>query len=271
MDTDVVWFEDEEFIPLAIRQYSRELKESTDKHKKEVEQIEFLDAESDICCLTDMNISATPLNAISCEKGNDHSKVKDLQSFSLDDLPRSYRSNDILDLIKSVADLTVMVHLPWTNKTGFFWQGTGKVDQVFIFKENTQCKCQKCKLSDSPSKTWGKVMIATSTNLLKACTFVTEIKCTFFLDNGETKDKVKHLFGDAYVSNYRGVCKFFCYSCDMDLLEKLNAYLEVFSEKWMDAFEHFYKTVKSEEERFLVMVSHPHASIKHIFLGNGAN
>ncbi|KAK6973515.1 Transcription elongation factor SPT6 [Biomphalaria glabrata] len=236
-----VFLEREEiFVPLALHQYLGDVNQENNDEQKGDKQIELLTVPSGISCQSAM-----------------------LSRHHLIQLP----NDDILALIKSVAELAVVVHVPVSKQAGLYWQGTGKVEEVFIFKENTQCRCMKCKASGNPSKEWGKVMIATSTKLLTACKYVTEIKCTLFHDSEEGEATLDYLNGDAYTSNEWGVCKFFCYTCDMDLLNKLDAYLDVFEDKWIIAFAKYYKTIKSAEEKFLVMICHPHACKKHVSIG----
>ncbi|KAI8780859.1 uncharacterized protein LOC106059978 [Biomphalaria glabrata] len=263
-----VFLEREEiFVPLALHQYLGDVNQENNDEQKGDKQIELLTVPSGISCQSAMDVVKTPLNTIACENASDHSKFKDMKTLSLNDLPKTYQNDDILALIKSVAELAVVVHVPVSKQAGLYWQGTGKVEEVFIFKENTQCRCMKCKASGNPSKEWGKVMIATSTKLLTARKYVTEIKCTLFHDSEEGEATLAYLNGDAYTSNEWGVCKFFCYTCDMDLLNKLDAYLDVFEDKWIIAFAKYYKTIKSAEEKFLVMICHPHACKKHVSIG----
>ncbi|XP_055867576.1 uncharacterized protein LOC106072184 isoform X3 [Biomphalaria glabrata] len=263
-DESLIDVDEEDFVPLALHQYSNDA--NLDTRKTEIKKVDYLSAESGICCQSVMDTCKAPLKDIACEKGTNHSNVKDLNSLSVLDLPSSYQNDDMISLIKSAADLAVLIQVPWA-KTALFCQGTGKVDDVYIFKENTKCRCCKCRASEHPSATWGKVLIATSTNLLTASSKVSDIKCTFFYDNDETMHHVKHLQGDAYVSNMQGVCKFFAYTCDVELLEKLESYLDIFSEKWIVAYDKYSTTVKSVEDRLLIMVSHPHSCKKHVYIG----
>jgi hypothetical protein len=86
------------------------------------------------------------LRTISCGNGTDHSKYKDLSSFGFDDLPVNYQHEEMFNLVKSLADLTVMIQLPCSDNPERFWQGTGKVDDVFIYTgKDRQCPCLECK------------------------------------------------------------------------------------------------------------------------------
>ncbi|KAK6973513.1 hypothetical protein BgiMline_024734, partial [Biomphalaria glabrata] len=239
--------DDERFVPVALHQDSN--------------------GESGICYQTHSDVNKTPLSSVVCEKNTDHSLFKDLGSLSVEHLPKSYQQEDILALIKSVADLAVVIHVPVLNQAGLYWQGTGRVEDAFIFKENTICQCKKCQLSGNPSKAWGKVQIVTSTKLPTACRYVDNIKCTLFHDDEGKTENLAYLFGDAYIFNEGGVCKFYCYTCDMDLLNKLDAYLDTFESKWTSAFVKYFETVKSAEERLLVMICHPHGCKKYVSIG----
>ncbi len=230
------------------------------------------EAEHDICLQTGMAVSPAALQTISCENGTDHSKYKDLSSFGFDDLPLNYQHEEMFNLVKSLADLTVMIQLPCSDNPERFWQGTGKVDDVFIYTGKNPCPCLECKKQQNPdkkSKEWGHVRIVTSASLLSACKKVTSYKCTLFYDEDNTLDKRKVLFGEKIVCRTakKDICKFICATCDIDLLRKLDGYVDTFVNNWHAALEKYYNTVKSAEDKLLVMVSHPHGCKKHVSIG----
>jgi hypothetical protein len=43
----------------------------------------------------------------------------------------------VFNLVKSLADLNVMIQVPCSDNPERFWQGTGKVDDVFICLQKT--------------------------------------------------------------------------------------------------------------------------------------
>ncbi|KAK6964484.1 hypothetical protein BgiMline_031720 [Biomphalaria glabrata] len=220
----------------------------------------------DICLKNTMDLCLTPLQSLTCTKGTAHSSFIDLQNFSVSHLPPCYQHKEMFNLVTALADLVIMVQLP--QEENVYLQGTGKIDEVFInTNENHKCYCLKCSTSQNPSKEWGMIRIMTSANLLKGCKDATKYKCTLFFDEGE--DKVVNLLGNGIVkmdvdSDY---CTFFCISCDMDLVEKLDAHLDVFIENWSDAVVKYYPTVKCTDEKLIVIISHPHGCKKHISLG----
>ncbi|WP_407811022.1 hypothetical protein, partial [Staphylococcus aureus] len=77
---------------------------------------------------THSDVNKMPLSSVVCEKSTDHSLFKDIGSLSVEHLPKSYQHEKILDLIKSVADLAVLIHVPVLNQPGLYWQGTGRVE-----------------------------------------------------------------------------------------------------------------------------------------------
>uniref|UniRef100_A0A2C9KL20 Uncharacterized protein n=1 Tax=Biomphalaria glabrata TaxID=6526 RepID=A0A2C9KL20_BIOGL len=84
--------DDEPFVPVALHQDSN--------------------AESGISFQNHSDVNKTPLSSVVCEKSTDHSLFKDLGSLSVEHLPKSYQHEKILSLIKSVADLAVLIHVP---------------------------------------------------------------------------------------------------------------------------------------------------------------
>ncbi|KAI8796218.1 hypothetical protein BgiBS90_003985 [Biomphalaria glabrata] len=121
----------------------------------------------------------TPLQNVCCTKSTGHGSLKDLESFSIKDLPQSYQHVEMFNLIKAVADLTVMVQLPYEHKECSFLQGTSKVEDVFSNTHQTRpCTCPGCKNSKTPSMLWGMVRIVTSANFISGNKDVSKYKYT---------------------------------------------------------------------------------------------
>uniref|UniRef100_A0A2C9LFB5 Uncharacterized protein n=1 Tax=Biomphalaria glabrata TaxID=6526 RepID=A0A2C9LFB5_BIOGL len=182
-------------------------------------------------------------------------------------LPVCYQDEVMMELIRAFANLTVMIEV--FNKDGtLLIQGTGRINDVFLKKKATKsCSCRKCKISDSPSKEWGEIRIETSPELIPDLFESHLVKCTLFYNDNGTEE-MTYIFGDRIVKNpdREDMCNFMCVTCDTKLLETLDKMVDEFDAKWKKTFDKYVDTVKSEDEKLVVLVIHPEGQRKHVVI-----
>ncbi|XP_055865462.1 uncharacterized protein LOC106055276 [Biomphalaria glabrata] len=221
----------------------------------------------DIFLKKTMDLCLEPLESVECSKGTAHNSFIGLRDFTVENLPPCYQHREMFDVVMALADLVVMIQVPHEEKNVYL-QGTGKVDDVFFNKkENQKCSCFKCTTSQNPSKEWGVIRIVTSASLFKSCKDATNYRCTLFFD--EAEDQVVHVRGSNIVKmkSEEDLCKFVCITCDMDLVRKLDSYLNVFIKYWCAAVAKYYPTVKCSDEKLMLAICHPHGCKKYVTLG----
>ncbi|KAK0050051.1 hypothetical protein Bpfe_020602 [Biomphalaria pfeifferi] len=203
--------------------------------------------------------------------------------FSLNYLPACYQHDEMRNLIKSLADLTVKIKVKdvheirekfWKDKTHFFDEeprsksiilGSGKVEDVTLKDGPCPCRCQKC--ISVPKKKWGEIRILTSAQLLYDDKDAKQFVCTLFFDD-ETSHTITVIGEKIVVKNIeRDICIFTCVTCDLDLIACLESMLDKFEECWENAFDKYIHSVKWEDEKLIVLVSHPLGYKKHISIG----
>ncbi|XP_055870675.1 uncharacterized protein LOC129923490 [Biomphalaria glabrata] len=207
--------------------------------------------------------------------------------FSLNHLPACYQHDEMINLIKSLADLTVKIEVKdvheireqfWKDKIHFFEEdikskriilGSGKVEDVKLYSEKDAgpcpCRCKKCK--SVPKQKWGEIRILTSAQLLYDNKDAKRFVCTLFYDD-ETSHTITVIGENIVVKNIeRDICILTCVTCDLDLIACLESMLDKFEECWENAFDKYIHSVKWEDEKLIVLVSHPLGYKKHISIG----
>jgi hypothetical protein len=218
-----------------------------------------------------------------------HQKLITAKELSLTDLPPCYQhSSEMLNLIKSLADLTVKIEVKGVSEQRKqYWAnvesqkvidnlrpldimfGSGKVDDVlFCTEKDSQCPCTECL--KCPQTKWGEILIVTSAQLLYDDDDAKHFSCTLFYDDDQQMSTLKYVTGDRVVTRKleRDLCMFICATCDLNLLHKLESMLDRFEQCWEDAFEKYvHGGVKWVDERLIVTVSHPYGGRKYVSLG----
>ncbi|XP_055870323.1 uncharacterized protein LOC129923440 isoform X2 [Biomphalaria glabrata] len=141
--------------------------------------------------------------------------------------------------------------------------GSGKVDDVFI-RTDGPCPCHK------KCQEWGEIRVLTSAQLMYDDDDAKHFVCTFFYDDDDKRmDQQKSARGDRIVLRdlKKDVCMFLCVTCDVELVRTLEGMLDKFEQSWENAFDKYANTVKWENEKLTVIVSHPNGLRKHISLG----
>nr|KAI8745225.1 hypothetical protein BgiMline_020625 [Biomphalaria glabrata] len=221
-------------------------------------------------------------------RANNHQqKFLPFIDFSLNHLPACYQQDEMINLIKSLADLTVKIEVKdvheireqfWKDKIHFFEEdikskriilGSGKVEDVTLYSEKDAgpcpCRCKKCK--SVPKQKWGEIRILTSAQLLYDNKDAKRFVCTLFYDD-ETSHTITVIGENIVVKNIeRDICILTCVTCDLDLIACLESMLDKFEECWENAFDKYIHLVKWEDEKLIVLVSHPLGYKKHISIG----
>ncbi|KAH9488449.1 hypothetical protein Btru_062809 [Bulinus truncatus] len=165
--------------------------------------------------ITTIGVESAP--PVDCENQARHKEYIDINSFQKENLPPCYQHDEMLHLVKSLADLTVKIKVKNAHEQfKQFWKiehensflsrygswdtlfGSGKVDEVFYRTERDgSCECLECK--EVPKDKWGEVRILTSAQLAYDDEDATHFKCTLFYDDDSEKDRTTFLTGSKVV------------------------------------------------------------------------
>ncbi|KAK6959145.1 hypothetical protein BgiMline_036619 [Biomphalaria glabrata] len=227
-------------------------------------------------------------NITVCKKQATLSKLIPVKGITKSHLPESYQDNkDIFNFLMALADLTVKITTSFTSPnrpetypdtdvvypfqdmwgSGKERVATGWVDQIkrYSEKENLDCRCPKCRSSETPSKVWGDVTIVTNThNVFDR--FEAE-KSTCWLFYNDEAGPVTALKGRSmsYADMESGRSALVCSTCDMELLEKLSHAL-LLCEELKRKIEPAVSGIPIRPEESII-ISHPHGCPKHFWFG----
>uniref|UniRef100_A0A2C9LP40 Uncharacterized protein n=1 Tax=Biomphalaria glabrata TaxID=6526 RepID=A0A2C9LP40_BIOGL len=217
-----------------------------------------------------------------CKKNPGHVKFIPVETFKLEHLPEGYHDQDLYDLIKAVADLTVRVDVRLTSEDRpEFWPdknyaypfysirgkdilrtGSGRVSHITEYKS---CPCQKCLQSDEPNKVWWEVIVQTATHVVYDKAEASHTKFRLFYDRQDSP--VITLGNVSVCDSYlkRDQCYLACVTCDADLGSKVYDIKTRLDVLWRKVHNKYKQTRDIHKLTFIV--SHPHGCPKHISIG----
>ncbi|CAL1535078.1 unnamed protein product [Lymnaea stagnalis] len=225
----------------------------------------------------------------SCEKNPRHEGFIPVENFTVEHLPECYRdSNLIFDTIKALASITVLIkggfiskgrskedkeghpyHLSHCGGTSISSRGTGKLTHIRINKEedDKECPCRDCKEKSTPLKTWGFLSVFTAKHVIfddseaAAATFEMNYEL-----GGETVTKT--IEGACLEDSGTDTdwCRVVCPLHDIEFVRLVDKQLIVrYEDMHREVFRRYYKS--RDDEKMVVIVSHPHGCKKQISVG----
>lgn len=197
--------------------------------------------------------------------------------FKKSHLPEVYQSDDFMEFINVLCDLTVRITVnfisPGRPQSDPFYKsknkkvtmyGTGTVTDVKNLSEEANsfdCVCSTC-INETKANNW-TVTILTACHVVFDCLEVKNTTVDFFYDDERNVKQIKTLTG--FCVRERNIdqdtCFFQCLSEDIDLFSTLRTRLNQFKK----ADKTF--NVKPAIEQNVVVASHPHGLCKHITVG----
>ncbi|KAH9512182.1 hypothetical protein Btru_040991 [Bulinus truncatus] len=209
-------------------------------------------------------------------------------------IPEPYQdAEEVYKLVKAMAYLTVRLktnyvskkrprYLPRTNydyplyeKRGEkgYNSGTGRVCDV-VKMEKGQCSCKKCQdPKNSPSTTWWSVKIFTATHVVYDDNEAAQTTCNLFYDGGVQKEgrEKTDLVGckKIWLDVGGDLCLIETPTCDQNLATKLFDKIKKFNTYWQ-SLQTMYE-LDRQQEKLVMIVSHPHGSEKRISVGLGVD
>ncbi|XP_059169756.1 uncharacterized protein LOC131951380 [Physella acuta] len=223
-----------------------------------------------------------------CKKNPGHAGFVPVNDFKMEHLPPGYQDNDVVDLIKAMADLTVRICIkstsldrpefientkdpyPCYNERGTksLRSGTGRVDHVIQHteEENESCPCEDCMKSGSPSKVWAEVVVLTARHVIFDESEAKSSKCRlwFFEDKCPMVTVAGYklgMWGSGVGGDTRALC---CVTHDMDVAGKLQ-------KMWCRMYRACEKVKAKytpDVDKLIVIVSHPHGCSMHVSVGH---
>lgn len=222
-----------------------------------------------------------------CKKNPEHKEFIPIYDFNILNLPREYQDHEIVNFIKTIADLTVRVFVTMTStERPEFWPntkqpypfydkigcdvmrvGSGIVCKVTEVTDlnNEGCHCNTCKHSDTPSKVCGEIFVVTATHVVFDQTEAQKTKCRFFFDHQDgpifTCDPYTMVQAD--VESDRCIIK--ATTCDVNLFNKLQIALRQSDVIRSRMIERYWSS--NGQYNLCIITSHPHGCPKYVCVG----
>uniref|UniRef100_A0A2C9KNP9 Uncharacterized protein n=1 Tax=Biomphalaria glabrata TaxID=6526 RepID=A0A2C9KNP9_BIOGL len=234
---------------------------------------------------------------VGCKKNPGHSQFIPIDTFTLEHLPEGYQDEDLYELIKATADLTVRVGVTVSSQhRPKFWPdtsqpypfyiksersnlrtGSGRVRDINKFEDRviqdggygrtdyTKCWCRKCEVSDSPSNVWWEFDVSTATHVVFDDIEASHTTLRLFYDTDKCPvvnvDKVSVVD----VNIKYDLCCLKCVTCDKNVGNKLMEMFKNFKNNWGKVWKKYKDARPNHKVTFIV--SHPHGCSKLISVG----
>ncbi|XP_059162534.1 uncharacterized protein LOC131945915 [Physella acuta] len=242
-------------------------------------------------CLEGQDEADLHTHLANCKKNPGHKNFVPVNQLSLEHFPSGYHDNDVYDLTKAMADLTVRIAVkltspdrpefvpgtkdpyPCYNTRGqnSLRTGTGRVRWVIKYTEGMDqtyrrtyrtCPCPECDHSDTPSKVWWKVDVVTAKHVVFDESEARQSSCRLWFD--EENCPVVNIYGwkVGWSDSEGDKCMLCCVTHDVDVADKLEEMVKRFDslrEKGSDKFN---------MDKLTIIVSHPHGCSKQISVGH---
>ncbi|XP_059168448.1 uncharacterized protein LOC131950364 [Physella acuta] len=216
-----------------------------------------------------------------CDKNPGHTAFIPTKTFTKERLPVRYHDDDIVDVVKLLAEVTVRIavkvtsparpdKLPGTDVpypcydlrgTKTLRTGTGYAGQV-ILRDAAPCPCEECRTADVPCDRWSEIHVTTSQHLVFDDIEAKKTAARFWFDDDKSLlvsvNASQVLESD--IEADRCVVMFITH--DIQLAMKLKETLSKLEEMRAKVNEKY-----GENDKLVVIVSHPHGCSKQVTVG----
>ncbi|KAI8780080.1 hypothetical protein BgiBS90_019274 [Biomphalaria glabrata] len=230
------------------------------------------------------------------EKGcsKPHKNQIQIRDFSVGHFPEGYQEQDLFELVKLIAGLTVLIEVQFCSEKRLdYWQktrtkypgsewkgkktnltGSGRIADIFQDKNGPKfCTCSKCKEDNVQRELW-TIVVITATHVVFDDSEANSSSCCLFYDTDDgnyiqincTKCRWAHDSGD--------LCFLEGFTCDRELFNNIDNKIKQFNVLWKTIHDRYALDERKEKmerkyyyKRLVVVVSHPHGGPKKISLG----
>uniref|UniRef100_A0A2C9LEH8 Uncharacterized protein n=1 Tax=Biomphalaria glabrata TaxID=6526 RepID=A0A2C9LEH8_BIOGL len=232
-----------------------------------------------------------------CTKNPGHVDFIPVAAFNLQHLPDGHRDQDLLDVIKAEADLTVRVDVKLTSpQRQEFWpdskapypyfdlrgstctrMGSGRIREIVSYNNGrsqygdmhelnvTSCTCRRCQGSSTPKIVWWEIVIWTARHVVYDEAEADHTSFRLFYDEDNCPEVIldKVTLGQVFQKEDWSLLR--CVTCDDILAAKLCSMIERCNELRDKVYTKYRRT--RDEDKLAFIVSHPHGCPKQITIG----
>ncbi|KAK6964061.1 hypothetical protein BgiMline_031261 [Biomphalaria glabrata] len=241
-----------------------------------------------------VNLSDNTSSEENCVKPHDN--YRQILKFSMEYLPEEYRENDLYELVKSMAGLTVRISVMYSSKKRMKrWYDT---DQLYpgyecrgsktcllgsgriadVYQDSTLrklCQCPQCRSrQDSGRRETWIVLVFTAIHVVYDDTEGKKSKLKLLYDCEPGGSKLFHGATKRWSSTAGDLCLLECVTCDKAVAEELSKNIKYFNKLWRSIEAKYLEDTKLAEndrkyqKRLVIIVSHPHGGDKKISVGH---
>lgn len=224
-----------------------------------------------------------------CKKNPGHANFLPLHTdlLSTDKLPERYANKEILSLVNSLAQLTVMLKVRYTSHirpecnqgtdipypfhklrgSDILRIGTGTILGVPSDRTSadTACSCSECKDSKVPKNSWGELHVLTATHLVfdddealkTCCVYGFNSSCSELVTLRGLKMLKKNIEEDN--------CILVCVTHDIEFAKKIGKIVNEFDCLSKQLHKHYLQFRNTD--KLTLIVSHPHGCPKQLSVG----
>ncbi|KAK6985398.1 hypothetical protein BgiMline_014973 [Biomphalaria glabrata] len=226
-----------------------------------------------------------------CNKNPGHIKFVSLEQFAKKHLPFNCRSDELLQLIKVLAGLTVRLaaaasspdrpkcwpntQIPYPLMDEKTRTGTGRIKDIHKYskiqkhQQYGSCPCQKCeknrKNGKSGREVWIKIEVYTAQHVIFDDLEARGASCRLFFDENDCQLFTIEVLNFADANINEDWCLFNCVTCDPAIMDKLENLMSDYRRLWRPTYEYFKSS--RDDHRLVIIVSHPHGCPKQISVG----
>ncbi|XP_059160311.1 uncharacterized protein LOC131943939 [Physella acuta] len=245
-------------------------------------------------CLEGQGEADLNTNLANCKKNPGHAGFIPINKLTLEHFPSGYHDNDLYELIKALADVTVRIAVKFTSLnrpefvlgtkvpypcfkgrgnnslrtgTGRMWGVTKYIEGMDeIYGTYRTCPCPECDHSDTPCPVWWKVTVLTARHVVFDSSEAKQSSCRLWFD--EDQSPVLNMYGWEVDETYteEDWCKMYCVTHDAEIGEKLVGMLRRFISLWGKVSIKYES--RKEVDKLTVIVSHPHGCSKQVSVGH---
>ncbi|XP_059160165.1 uncharacterized protein LOC131943878 [Physella acuta] len=222
----------------------------------------------------------------SCKKS--HAEYVSINQLTIDHFPSGY--NDVYQLTKALADLTVRIAVKFTSLErpelvpgtedpypcsdtkgeDSLRIGTGRVWNAYKYTEGEDdyrtCPCPECDKSDTPRKEWSNIVVVTSRHVVYDLSEAKQTSCRLWFDEDSCPKVIIHGWGIGGTSVKEDWCDLYCVTHDLSVGEKLEEMVGQFDSLCCEVSEK-YKS-RRDVDKLTIIVSHPHGCSKQVSIGH---
>ncbi|XP_059176896.1 uncharacterized protein LOC131956464 [Physella acuta] len=227
-----------------------------------------------------------------CEKHPGHEEFIPAGEFKYENLPERYRDPTVLNIVKSLAALTVKVKVTYVSTerpkrasfytgdypfyqergTSLIRYGTGRIEDVYFnfgptvkMKHPESCPCELCIQNGEPLKECGVIIVVTSMQLVFDGEEATNTQV--FL---EWEDNTTLTFVGSYMNSRRkdgDRVEMACVTYDLEFAKKLKDMTRAFFQDHRSIKMKYHRNNLAREENVVFIVSFPHGKSKKVSIG----